>query len=70
MKSIGYVTDVLQETTLYAEHAGKTELDTEDVRLAIKNQMRHMFVPPPSREVCSFRVLISKKPYLEVLRII
>ncbi len=36
---------------MYAEHAGKSELDLDDLRLAIKSQLRHMFVQPPSREV-------------------
>lgn len=48
---LGYVTDVLQDSLVYSEHAGKSEIDLEDLRLAIRNQLRHMFVPPPSRDV-------------------
>lgn len=47
-----YVTDVLQEASLYSEHAGKAELDYEDLRLSIRNQQRNMFIQPPSRDVC------------------
>jgi hypothetical protein len=55
---IGYVTDVLQESVVYSEHAGKTELDLEDLRLGIKNQLRHMFVQPPPRDVVLSSVVL------------
>lgn len=46
-----YVTDVLQDCLVYSEHAGKSEVDLEDLRMAIRAQLRHMFVQPPSRDV-------------------
>lgn len=55
---IGYVTDVIQESVLYSEHAGKNELDLEDLRLSIKNQLRHMFVQPPPRDVMQLASLM------------
>lgn len=45
-----YSTDVLQEAAQLAEHAGKTEVDTDDLRLAVRSQLRHMFVQPPARD--------------------
>jgi hypothetical protein len=48
---IGYTTDVLQDSLIYSEHAGKNELDLEDLRLGIKSQLKHMFAQPPSRDV-------------------
>ena len=49
---LGYVTDVLQESIVYSEHAGKTELDLEDLRLGIKGYIRSKFSQPLSRDVC------------------
>jgi len=40
---------------MLAEHAGKTEIDAEDLRLAIKGQLKNMFVAPPSRDVPSIK---------------
>ena len=42
---------MLQDSLVYSEHAGKSEIEIEDLRLAIKNQLKHMFIQPPSREV-------------------
>lgn len=49
--SLGYVTDVLQESVVYSEHAGKSELDLEDLRLGIKGIIRNKFSQPLSRDV-------------------
>lgn len=49
--SIGYVCEVLQESLVYSEHAGRTDVEIEDVRMAIKSQLRRSFIQPPSREV-------------------
>jgi hypothetical protein len=51
---------VLQESLLYSEHSGKAEIDTECLRLAAKNQMRHMFVSPPSRDVGFLFEIVSE----------
>lgn len=48
---VGYTTDVLQESLIFAEHAGRTELDIEDIRLGIQSQITHMFAAPPNRDV-------------------
>ncbi|XP_020582113.1 transcription initiation factor TFIID subunit 9 [Phalaenopsis equestris] len=46
-----YVVDVLSDAQVYAEHAGKTNIDPDDVRLAIQSKINFSFSQPPSREV-------------------
>ena len=48
-----YVTDVLSDSKVYAEHAGKSHIDVDDVRLAIQSRVTFSFTQPPPREVCS-----------------
>lgn len=50
---IEYSTDVLQDALVFAEHAGKGEVDLDDIRLAVQSQTSHMFASPPSRDVPS-----------------
>lgn len=46
-----YVGDVLGDAQVYADHAGKTQLDADDVRLAIQAKVNFSFSQPPPREV-------------------
>jgi len=46
-----YVTEVLQDAVVYSEHSNKTELDLEDVRLAILSRINYSFTQPPPREL-------------------
>ncbi|KAG0469907.1 hypothetical protein HPP92_015991 [Vanilla planifolia] len=46
-----YVVDVLSDAQVYAEHAGKTAIDPDDVRLAIQYKVNFSFSQPPPREV-------------------
>ncbi|KAJ1334661.1 hypothetical protein BSLG_007816 [Batrachochytrium salamandrivorans] len=46
-----YVQDVLQDSQVFADHAGHKELEVDDVRLAIESRVAHSFTGPPSREV-------------------
>ncbi|KAF9298339.1 Transcription initiation factor TFIID subunit 9B [Mortierella antarctica] len=46
----GYTTDVFQDALLYSEHAGKTEVGIEDVKLAIQGRVNHSFTSPPPKE--------------------
>uniref|UniRef100_A0A7S1T9Q4 Transcription initiation factor TFIID subunit 9 n=1 Tax=Compsopogon caeruleus TaxID=31354 RepID=A0A7S1T9Q4_9RHOD len=46
-----YVTNVLDEARTYSDHAGKSEIDLDDVKLAIQSCVRVSFTSPPSREV-------------------
>lgn len=48
---IGHSTDLLTEASILADHAGRSDMDISDVRLAIQHQSSYEFVPPPSREV-------------------
>ncbi|CAI5475437.1 unnamed protein product [Closterium sp. Yama58-4] len=46
-----YMTDVLGEARVYAEHAGHTALEVDDVRLAVQAKVSTSFSQPPPREV-------------------
>lgn len=35
---------------LYCDHAGRNEINAQDVRLALQSRINHSFVPPPPRE--------------------
>jgi transcription initiation factor TFIID subunit 9B len=49
--SYRYIQEVLQDAQVYAEHAGRTELLVEDIKLAIQAKINMSFTAPPSREV-------------------
>ncbi|KAL1559176.1 Transcription initiation factor TFIID subunit 9 [Salvia divinorum] len=46
-----YVVDVLSDSQVYAEHAGKSIIDSDDVKLAIQSKVNFSFSQPPPREV-------------------
>ena len=46
-----YVGDVLGDAQVYADHAGKVQIDADDVRLAIQAKVNFSFSQPPPREV-------------------
>lgn len=48
----GYITTVLEDAMVYSKHAGKKDLDAEDVQLAIQSRLDHSYTNPPPREVC------------------
>lgn len=52
-----YVVDVLTDAHVYSEHAGKSTIDSDDVKLAIQSKVNFSFSQPPPREVIyiSFR---------------
>lgn len=52
------MTDVLEDAQAYTGHAGRTEIDVDDVKLAIKSRLDHSFTTPPPREVCFVCVFI------------
>ncbi|KAL9552643.1 hypothetical protein MBANPS3_003677 [Mucor bainieri] len=45
-----YTSDVFQDSLIYAEHAGKTDLDLDDIQLAIQGRVNHSFTTPPPKE--------------------
>lgn len=46
-----YVVDVLTDSQVYSEHAGKATIDSDDVKLAIQSKVNFSFSQPPPREV-------------------
>ncbi|KAL3528586.1 hypothetical protein ACH5RR_007908 [Cinchona calisaya] len=46
-----YVVDVLTDAQIYSEHAGKSVIDSDDVKLAIQSKVNFSFSQPPPREV-------------------
>ncbi|KAJ8755991.1 hypothetical protein K2173_024536 [Erythroxylum novogranatense] len=46
-----YVVDVLTDAQVYSEHAGKSSIDCDDVKLAIQSKVNFSFSQPPPREV-------------------
>ncbi|KAG5229033.1 transcription initiation factor TFIID [Salix suchowensis] len=45
-----YVVDVLTDAQVYSEHANKTAIDCDDVKLAIQSKVNFSFSQPPPRE--------------------
>ncbi|KAK4518269.1 protein phosphatase 2A structural subunit [Mucor velutinosus] len=45
-----YTSDVFQDSLIYAEHAGKSDLDLDDIQLAIQGRVNHSFTTPPPKE--------------------
>ena len=48
-----YVVDVLTDAQIYSDHAGKSVIDSDDVKLAIQSKVNFSFSQPPPREVYS-----------------
>lgn len=46
-----YVTTTLEDARVYAQHAGKKAMDTEDVQLAVQMQLDKNFTTPPPRDL-------------------
>lgn len=46
-----YVTCILDDSKVYANHAKKKFIDLDDVRLAVKMQLERSFTNPPPRDV-------------------
>ncbi|XP_012259851.2 transcription initiation factor TFIID subunit 9 [Athalia rosae] len=46
-----YVTCILDDSRVYANHAKKKFIDLDDVRLAVKMQLERSFTNPPPRDV-------------------
>ncbi|KAJ2960869.1 hypothetical protein NQZ79_g3876 [Umbelopsis isabellina] len=45
-----YTSDVFQDALVYAEHAGRQDIDLADVQLAVQGRVSHSFTGPPPRE--------------------
>jgi transcription initiation factor TFIID subunit 9B len=46
-----YILNVLQDGLLFAEHADRQQLTTQDIRLAIETRGNLDFILPPSKQV-------------------
>ena len=42
---------MIQDAAVYSEHSGKTDIDEDDVRLAIQGRVNYSFTQPPPRDV-------------------
>jgi len=49
--SYRYVTNILEDSRMYSQHAKKKAIDIEDVKLAVQMQTDQNFTSPPPREV-------------------
>lgn len=47
----GYTLEVVQDARDYADHAGRTDIGMEDVRLAVRKKQDALSAGPPTREV-------------------
>lgn len=54
-----YVADVLTDAQMYSEHAEKSVIDSDDIKLAIQSKVNFSFSQPPPREVKSFDLCSS-----------
>lgn len=52
-----YVFDLLTDAQVYSEHAGKSAIDCDDVKLAIQSKVNFSFSQPPPREVININNL-------------
>lgn len=53
--STGYVTTIIEDAKTYASHANKSNVDADDIRLAIQCRMDQSFTSPPPRDVSLHR---------------
>lgn len=49
-----YVVDTLTDAQVYSEHASKSAIDCDDIKLAIQSKVNSSFSQPPPREVFHF----------------
>lgn len=49
--SYRYVVDVLSDSQIYSDHASKSSIDVDDVKLAIQSRVNSTFSQPPPREI-------------------
>lgn len=54
----GYTLEVVQDARDYADHAGRTDIGMEDVRLAVRKKQDALSAGPPTREV---RLKVDKR---------
>jgi len=58
-----YFTEILEDSLLYAEQAGRTTPNGKDIKLAIQTKTGKYFVPPPPRQfMLEISSRINSKP--------
>ena len=56
----GYVSGVLEDAKVYASHANKKNIDSDDIQLAVQCKLDHSFTNPPPRDVSNRSCLIME----------
>lgn len=56
---LGLVSEVLTDAQQYSQHAGKTEIDKDDVKLAVKSRNSFDSTQPPPKDVRNHFVVQS-----------
>eukprot|EP01095_Lingulamoeba_sp_RSL-Kostka_P010469 TRINITY_DN376_c0_g1_i1.p1 TRINITY_DN376_c0_g1~~TRINITY_DN376_c0_g1_i1.p1 ORF type:complete len:146 (+),score=35.49 TRINITY_DN376_c0_g1_i1:213-650(+) len=46
-----YTKDIFEDSVLYAEHANRSNVNLDDIRLSIQSKVDYSFTQPPPREV-------------------
>ena len=55
----GYTSQVFQDARMFSEHAGRADVDLDDLKLAIQSKVNISFTQPPPREVRTLFRFIS-----------
>ena len=49
--SYRYITNLLEDAKAFSNHAGKKNIDSEDIKMAIKSKVDYSFTTTPPRDV-------------------
>lgn len=60
----GYVTTIIEDAKIYATHAKKSNVDADDIKLAIQCRMDQSFTSPPPRDVSCPSILQSDPAHI------
>lgn len=67
MYILGYVTCILDDAKVYANHAKKKIIELDDVKLASQMTLEKAFTTPPPREVTQMTILINNELIVKCL---
>ena len=54
--SYKYITNLLEDARAFSNHAAKKNIDSEDIKMAIKSKVDYSFTTTPPRDVSGFSV--------------
>lgn len=57
--SYRYITNLLEDAKAFSNHAGKKNIDSEDIKMAIKSKVDYSFTTTPPRDVSIILQLFS-----------